>query len=185
MRYESSGYGMPPFGNDSYRGDRDLLPSPGIPYYERDRLDDRDYYRRPPPSDYDRYRPSSGNMNGRGGTGRPSWRPQPDDRRPLDREREREKPYSTFNNRMNDPNRPQPAMQHPQAPSSVELQSQPQPSQQLEQQVQPAPQTQHAEQQLQPPPPLQQQQQEEAEEMEETKLQTSVIQDDVKIQGEF
>ncbi|ORE10190.1 hypothetical protein BCV72DRAFT_221945 [Rhizopus microsporus var. microsporus] len=180
MRYESSGYGMPPFGSDSYRGDRDLLPSPGIPYYERDRLDDRDYYRRPPPSDYDRYRPSSSNMNGRGGTGRPSWRPQPDDRRPLDREREREKPYGAFNNRMNDPNRPQPAMPHPQAPSSVELQSQPQPSQQLEQQAQPAPQTQHAEQQLQPPPPLQQQ---ETVEMEESKLQTPVIQEYVKTQA--
>lgn len=91
--------GYPPFGGaDSYRPDRDrdreMPPSPNshIPYYERDRLDDRDrdFYssRGPrssggpsggpsgssssnnPISDYDRYR--SGGGGGRG-SGRPTW----------------------------------------------------------------------------------------------------------------
>lgn len=77
MRYEPSSYGGPPppsyqpYGGDSYRPDRDrdrdMPPSPGghIPYYERERIDDRDYYRGPrsnigPIPDYDRYRRSSG-----------------------------------------------------------------------------------------------------------------------------
>ncbi|KAI9255018.1 hypothetical protein EDC94DRAFT_678762 [Helicostylum pulchrum] len=59
LRYEPSSYGgpppppmnyqIPPFGGDSYRPDRDrdreMPPSPNIPYYERDRLEDRDFYR--------------------------------------------------------------------------------------------------------------------------------------------
>lgn len=60
LRYDSSSYGappppppmnyqIPPFNGDSYRPDRDrdrdMPPSPNIPYYERDRLDDRDFYR--------------------------------------------------------------------------------------------------------------------------------------------
>ncbi|KAI9319191.1 hypothetical protein BX666DRAFT_2025513 [Dichotomocladium elegans] len=65
-RYESSAYGnppppapppplappyAPPFGGDSYRPDRDrdrdIPPSPSAPhpYYDRERLDDRDFYR--------------------------------------------------------------------------------------------------------------------------------------------
>ncbi|CAO3606804.1 unnamed protein product [Mucor fragilis] len=101
MRYESSGYGAPPpnyqmapYGGDSYRPerdrDRDIPPSPSshLPYYERDRLDDRDYYNRGPrisgPSssiDYDRYRSS--------GRSRPSWGPSKmdDSRRMMDRDR--------------------------------------------------------------------------------------------------
>lgn len=76
MRYDSSyggplNYQIPPFG-DSYRPDRDrdMPPSPSshLPYYERDRLDDRDFYRRVSNtnSDYDsRYRnaPSSNTSN--------------------------------------------------------------------------------------------------------------------------
>ena len=105
MRYGSSSYGAPPpnyaktpFGGDSYRPDRDRDPSPNMPYYERDRLDDRDFYssRRTPvggggsgPSssnnpDYDRYR------GGGGGRGRPNWGPKfSEDRsnRLLDRDR--------------------------------------------------------------------------------------------------
>lgn len=109
MRYEPSSYGPPslssnyqmsPFGGgDSYRPDRDrdrdMPPSPGghLSYYERDRLDDRDYYGRGPPrggsgnvtggpmSDYDRYRVGSGR-------GRPTWGPKDDsNRRLLDRDR--------------------------------------------------------------------------------------------------
>lgn len=111
MRYESSSYGPPslssnyqmsPFGGgDSYRPDRDrdrdVPPSPGghLAYYERDRLDDRDYYGRGPSrnsggnsgiaggpmSDYDRYRAGSGR-------GRPTWGPKDDsNRRLLDRDR--------------------------------------------------------------------------------------------------
>ncbi|KAI9475880.1 MAG: hypothetical protein EXX96DRAFT_574994 [Benjaminiella poitrasii] len=106
MRYESSGYGappllstyqMPPYGGDSYRPDRDrdrdmpTSPSSYIPYYERDRLDDRDYYRGSrssgsggPLSDYDRYRGM-----GRSGSNRPNWGPSKleDSRRMLDRDR--------------------------------------------------------------------------------------------------
>jgi hypothetical protein len=101
MRYESSSYGapppnyqMPPYGGDSYRPERDrdreMPPSPSshLPYYERDRLDDRDYYSRGPrssgssgPMDYDRYRSS--------GRGRPIWGPNKldDNRRMMDRDR--------------------------------------------------------------------------------------------------
>ncbi|OBZ90590.1 hypothetical protein A0J61_01370 [Choanephora cucurbitarum] len=75
MRYDSSyggslNYQIPPFG-DSYRPDRDrdMPPSPSshLPYYERDRLDDRDFYRRVTNTnnDYDnRYRntPSNSTM---------------------------------------------------------------------------------------------------------------------------
>ena len=79
MRYDNSGYGPPPplappslsmsyapFGGDSYRPDRDrdrdMPPSPGGPhlsYYDRDRMDDREFYRHVPrnaPMDTDRYR---------------------------------------------------------------------------------------------------------------------------------
>lgn len=60
LRYDSPSYGappppppmnyqIPPFNGDSYRPDRDrdrdMPPSPNIPYYERERLDDRDFYR--------------------------------------------------------------------------------------------------------------------------------------------
>ncbi|KAI8635968.1 hypothetical protein BD408DRAFT_426894 [Parasitella parasitica] len=101
MRYEPSGYGvpppnyqMPPYGGDSYRPerdrDRDIPPSPSshLSYYERDRLDDRDYYSRGPrssissgPIDYDRYRSS--------GRRRPSWGSNKidDGRRTMDRDR--------------------------------------------------------------------------------------------------
>ncbi|KAI8885710.1 hypothetical protein K501DRAFT_245411 [Backusella circina FSU 941] len=91
MRYDS-GYGappsmnyqMPPFGGDSYRPDREMPPSPSshIPYYERDRMDDRDFYRGPVrtgPNDYDRYR----------GRGRSNWANKPEDSRRIDRERDR------------------------------------------------------------------------------------------------
>lgn len=89
MRYEPSSYGVPPpnyqispFGGDSYRPDRDMPPSPGMPpYYERDH--DRDFYnsRRNNSSnnsDYDRYRggnSSGGSGRGQGGGngGRPNW----------------------------------------------------------------------------------------------------------------
>ncbi|KAI9259314.1 hypothetical protein BY458DRAFT_588500 [Sporodiniella umbellata] len=135
MRYDTPGYGPPPFSGDSYRNDRDLPPSPGIPYYERDRLDDRDYYRRPPPSDYDRYRPGNGggSGSGRGGPGRPGWRPQADDRRMMDREREREKPYNNsnnFNRNNNDSTKPAALPQQP-------LQIQKQPSSLTQKQEQP------------------------------------------------
>jgi hypothetical protein len=77
-------YQMPPFGGDSYRPDREMPPSPSahLPYYERERLDDRDFYRGPArggPNDYDRYR----------GRGRSNWASKPDDPRRLDRERDR------------------------------------------------------------------------------------------------
>lgn len=104
LRYDSSSYGapppppmnyqIPPFNGDSYRPDRDrdrdMPPSPNIPYYERDRLDDRDFYRpgrntgagttsSNPISDYDRYR-ARGN--------RPNWGKLPEDSpRRLDRDR--------------------------------------------------------------------------------------------------
>lgn len=87
MRYDSSGYGGssssntsssggppppsygPPFGGDSYRPDRDNRDR-GIPsspastsglYYDRDRLDDRDFYRHSTRNtmDSDRYRSRS------------------------------------------------------------------------------------------------------------------------------
>ncbi|KAI8149349.1 hypothetical protein BJV82DRAFT_708241 [Fennellomyces sp. T-0311] len=81
MRYDAPAYGAPPppmppslsmsypppFGGDSYRPDRDrdrdMPPSPGgphLPYYDRDRMDERDFYRHVPrnqmPLDSDRYR---------------------------------------------------------------------------------------------------------------------------------
>ncbi|RCI05695.1 hypothetical protein CU098_013038, partial [Rhizopus stolonifer] len=90
MRYESSSYGsmnyqMPPFG-DSYRPDRDMPPSPSVPYYERDRLDDRDFYRRSngASNDYDRYRTTPGNNPTRH-VSRPSWSSNKE--RMLDRDR--------------------------------------------------------------------------------------------------
>ncbi|KAG1632755.1 hypothetical protein G6F44_010625 [Rhizopus delemar] len=144
MRYDAPAYGPPPFSGEPYRSDRDLPPSPGIPYYERDRLDDRDYYRRPPPSDYDRYRPNS-SSSARGIAGRPSWRPQPDDRRMMDRERDREKPYNNFNSRMNDPVKPQQPL--------IQQQSQPQLQQQQQQQPQQQPQQPQAQAQTQQPQP--------------------------------
>ncbi|KAG0184812.1 hypothetical protein DFQ28_010432 [Apophysomyces sp. BC1034] len=115
LRYDSPAYGAPPpppppphslayppppFGGDSYRPDRDrdrdMPPSPGGPhvsYYERDRLDDRDFYRPMSrgsgPGEFDRYR------------GRPSrtWGapsggvigPAKLDSRGRERERERER----------------------------------------------------------------------------------------------
>lgn len=86
MRYDSSGYGGgssgnnssaaggpppppssygPPFGGDSYRPDRDnrdrglpSSPASASGYYDRDRLDDRDFYRHSARNtmDSDRYR---------------------------------------------------------------------------------------------------------------------------------
>lgn len=99
LRYEPSSYGgpppppmnyqIPPFGGDSYRPDRDrdreMPPSPNIPYYERDRLEDRDFYRAGRNSsasanslEYDRYRARN----------RPNWAKLPEDAsRRLDRDR--------------------------------------------------------------------------------------------------
>lgn len=100
IRYDSSSYGAPPpppmnyqappFNGDSYRPDRDrdrdMPPSPNIPYYERDRLDDRDFYRpgrnnpttsSNPLPDYDRYRRAN----------RPNWTKPEDSSRRLDRDR--------------------------------------------------------------------------------------------------
>lgn len=99
MRYDPPPYGpvpplsMPPypsFGGDSYRPDRsrdrDIPASPGgphAPYYDRDRMDDRDYYRSGPrgpgPADMDRYR------------GRPGRAWGPASNSSLGRERDRDR----------------------------------------------------------------------------------------------
>lgn len=119
LRYESSSYGgpppppmnyqIPPFGGDSYRPDRDrdrdMPPSPNIPYYERDRLEDRDFYRTGRNSsastntiDYDRYRARN----------RPNWAKLPEDAsRRLDRDRpERDRsPYKKLDDKKEDTSR--------------------------------------------------------------------------------
>lgn len=99
MRYDPPTYSpvpplsippYPSFGGDSYRPDRnrdrDIPPSPAgphVPYYDRDRMDDRDYYRPGPRSaglpDMDRYR------------GRPgrSWGPAGGSSLGRDRDRDR------------------------------------------------------------------------------------------------
>ncbi|KAI9493782.1 hypothetical protein BDB00DRAFT_354589 [Zychaea mexicana] len=111
MRYDNPAYGPPPplappslsmsyppsFGGDSYRPDRDrdrdMPPSPGgphLPYYDRDRMDDRDFYRHVPrngpPMDSDRYRGRPARSWG------PSSSPAPSVLGPIKaRERDRER----------------------------------------------------------------------------------------------